>query len=506
MAPMIRLTSVFTRKLTRVAYAALCSTLLSLPVALIMTSLTATVGAAQSIDAGTCRDLFQSELEELQAIRNDLRAETLDREMLLRLFNWKNDLELHVKDPEISDFVGETAVGAGSSALATLMLGGPPGWAAATLGAAISSVTSDSWTRIDNAVAVWTRVDEDTAFYQFILDYAEYGRVGDVSDPHLQSFLSAHADLIAQVTGRPLPTSPGQQSLYLQAYSSQLLLFVGMLEEASDGDAFPRMRWPETQGRYGFNRLAIGYYREVIAAKLDTELSRISRELELLNETRCDGSFGRTGQRPYYEACQRPPATGQTITCSCDIIVPGVFFGTDLYYGARGSVCSAAVHSGAIGPAVAENGRISYRGIVEVTGTLGCPFYVSTSRNGFRSDAQSQRGRSFFFPMTQRGYCDQRYRPPEGQWYCPSHFSDLEGSDACYCAPIATESGEIFGTDLYTADSTICRAARHAGVVNHRGGSVTIIEAAVRDEFSSSRQNDISSLQWSRMTRTFGFR
>ncbi|MEM9691050.1 MAG: LCCL domain-containing protein [Myxococcota bacterium] len=63
--------------------------------------------------------------------------------------------------------------------------------------------------------------------------------------------------------------------------------------------------------------------------------------------------------------------------------------------------------------------------------------------------------------------------------------------------------GTLWGTGLYSVDSSICSAARHAGL---EGGAVAIFAAGSRNSFSSSRQNGVASDPWSGRWKAFHVR
>jgi len=55
---------------------------------------------------------------------------------------------------------------------------------------------------------------------------------------------------------------------------------------------------------------------------------------------------------------------------------------------------------------------------------------------------------------------------------------------ACECSPEATANGSVYGMDIYTSDSSICRAALHAGVIGKPGGPVSVVTAAGRTAYA----------------------
>ncbi|MDU8929192.1 LCCL domain-containing protein [Alisedimentitalea sp. MJ-SS2] len=70
-----------------------------------------------------------------------------------------------------------------------------------------------------------------------------------------------------------------------------------------------------------------------------------------------------------------------------------------------------------------------------------------------------------------------------------------ESSYACECAPGET-SGSVWGSGPYTADSDLCRAARHAGVITPKGGQITVARVAGKDAYQGSSQNGVTTSDW----------
>jgi hypothetical protein len=61
---------------------------------------------------------------------------------------------------------------------------------------------------------------------------------------------------------------------------------------------------------------------------------------------------------------------------------------------------------------------------------------------------------------------------------CPEDMGARRGASepfACTCTAQAADQGTVFGTDVYADASSVCRAARHAGVIGPGGGAVTMV-------------------------------
>jgi len=91
---------------------------------------------------------------------------------------------------------------------------------------------------------------------------------------------------------------------------------------------------------------------------------------------------------------------------------------------------------------------------------------------------------------------------------CPLSMSEdllSDGPVACGCEAGATQDGTIWGTDIYTADSSTCRAALHAGAVTQQGGQVTVIPAPGRSSYEGSARNGVDSSEYGPYERSFRF-
>jgi hypothetical protein len=51
----------------------------------------------------------------------------------------------------------------------------------------------------------------------------------------------------------------------------------------------------------------------------------------------------------------------------------------------------------------------------------------------------------------------------------------------------------VWGTDVYTDDSSLCRAALHAGSVTSEGGTITVTRAEGRQLYIGTTRNGVMS-------------
>lgn len=85
---------------------------------------------------------------------------------------------------------------------------------------------------------------------------------------------------------------------------------------------------------------------------------------------------------------------------------------------------------------------------------------------------------------------------------CPTNALGLNGPLQCSCPPGAG-SGSVWGTGIYTADSNICRAAQHAGVVGTGGGQILVTPGGRMESYSGSTQYGITTSDWGAYDNSF---
>ena len=180
-------------------------------------------------------------------------------------------------------------------------------------------------------------------------------------------------------------------------------------------------------------------------------------------------------------------ATAEPVTCTCGpSAIAGSVWGTETYT-ADSAICRAALHAGAL-PAASG-------GTVTVAPAAGCSNYEGTERNGVQSSHWDAFDRSFYFPAASDGQCTKT---------CPTTHEHADESITCACPPRAM-TGSVWGTNTYTSDSSICRAALHAGTVGTSGGTVTAKATGGCASYRGTERNDVRSGDWGSYGRSFYF-
>ena len=66
-------------------------------------------------------------------------------------------------------------------------------------------------------------------------------------------------------------------------------------------------------------------------------------------------------------------------------------------------------------------------------------------------------------------------------------------------------AGPLWGTDVYTDDSSICQAAVHAGAIPRSGGPVRVQAAPRQESYAGSERNGVTSQDYGAWEGSFGF-
>lgn len=106
--------------------------------------------------------------------------------------------------------------------------------------------------------------------------------------------------------------------------------------------------------------------------------------------------------------------------------------------------------------------------------------------------------RSIIFAIFSLAACSKSSAPK-----CPGSFAELKGTgtQTCSCDGSSGQSGAVYGTDLYTVDSSICSAAKHAGL----SGDVSVADADGCDSYVGSAKNGVTTADWGSYPKSFYF-
>ncbi|NMG01206.1 LCCL domain-containing protein, partial [Aromatoleum toluolicum] len=76
----------------------------------------------------------------------------------------------------------------------------------------------------------------------------------------------------------------------------------------------------------------------------------------------------------------------------------------------------------------------------------------------------------------------------------------------CTCSEQDAHNGAVWGTDTYTADSDLCRAAVHAGTIPRRGGTLTVEYRPGLALYVGSQRNGVASHDFGAYSSSIRFR
>jgi hypothetical protein len=233
-----------------------------------------------------------------------------------------------------------------------------------------------------------------------------------------------------------------------------------------------------------------------------------------------------------YNGTQLPGEIGSVfqVACHANCESTSGLWGTDVYTADSG-ICRAAIHAGLISPG---------GGLVAVRLEPGRPAYRGSTRNGIQSHDYGQYPKSYvLFPggggdQTAAAPPPPQYAPPPPAQYPPPPPAYAQPAPAAYAPPpmqaieagcsftagqlrgeIGTshlvncppgcfgQGGGLWGSDAYTADSRVCRAAIHAGLISDAGGNIVVTLDPGRPAYRGSIRNNVHSGDYGQYPKSF---
>lgn len=182
---------------------------------------------------------------------------------------------------------------------------------------------------------------------------------------------------------------------------------------------------------------------------------------------------------------------GASLACTCTaaaVAEAASVAGSEAYTG-DSRICRAALHAGVVGRA---GGPVRLRVIA------GVERHPGATRNGVRSADFGPWRLSFTFEEGEA----------TGPRLCPDRMIAYPAGArlACLCTgEAALRQAAVWGSDPYTADSGLCRAALHAGAVPVTGGMVTVLVGPGRDGFPASARHGVQTRDFGPFRTSFAF-
>jgi len=154
------------------------------------------------------------------------------------------------------------------------------------------------------------------------------------------------------------------------------------------------------------------------------------------------------------------------------------------------SVCTAAVHAGRI--TLTRGGKV----VIEIR--AGRSSYQGSTRHGITSHSWGSWHGSFVV-VSASASTGKAGTPKGGSGWNKTAFGlrGHNGSRYAFSCPAHGTAYRVWGTTVYTDDSSVCTAAVHAGRITlARGGRVVIKIRAGRSSYKGSTRHGITSRSW----------
>ena len=189
---------------------------------------------------------------------------------------------------------------------------------------------------------------------------------------------------------------------------------------------------------------------------------------------------------------------GQTVSLTVTGSINGSIWGTDVYTD-DSDLATAAVHAGLL--------QVGTTATVDVT-ILPCrDHYSGSTKNGVSSyDWQSHGGSYRIAAVRPASKPTPTYRrsPAAGYPAYPKSRELPAAAETVMMELTGTTEGTVWGTDVYTDDSSPATAAVHAGALQPgERGTVKVTYLDGRDSYSASTRNGVSSHSYGTWSRSF---
>lgn len=191
-----------------------------------------------------------------------------------------------------------------------------------------------------------------------------------------------------------------------------------------------------------------------------------------------------------------PVGTAFVVDCPPGGSVSGTIWGTGTYT-SDSPLCMAAVHVGLL--------TATAGGAVVVEVAPGLPSYAGTIRNGIASSPYPAWDASYRFPDAPEEPEGPVVHEFQGDWSSQAaHVTAPVGAVVRMNCPAGGRGGSVWGTGIYTSDSSICEAAVHAGVIERvKGGVVRFEILGPQTSFAGSERNGVATASYGPWSGSF---
>jgi hypothetical protein len=181
--------------------------------------------------------------------------------------------------------------------------------------------------------------------------------------------------------------------------------------------------------------------------------------------------------------------------------VGGTIWGTDVYTD-DSLLATAAVHAGVL--------RTGQKGVVKVTMLPGQANYLGSTRNGVTSQPYQNWQASYRVeqvgPRVRVRFASRERMPADGVRPDPGTLDGLRGNagKSFLFEVTGNTQGTIWGTGVYTDDSSLSTAVVHAGILrNGQKGIVKVTILAGQAAYQKSTANGVTSGDWGNWTGSY---
>lgn len=193
--------------------------------------------------------------------------------------------------------------------------------------------------------------------------------------------------------------------------------------------------------------------------------------------------------------------TRLTVGCGGGGVASAVW-GTGVYTD-DSSICTAAVHAGLI--------TLLRGGVVTLKIIAGQASYAGSTQHGVASGSWGRFSGSFQFVGSARPLPPRPMRTASGTATIPwnktaRHLRTQVGRRFTFKCPPSGRLYTVWGSAIYTDDSSICSAAVHAGYIGViRGGTVTLEMQSGQSAYQGSQRNGVKTASWRNWSGSFIF-
>ena len=153
------------------------------------------------------------------------------------------------------------------------------------------------------------------------------------------------------------------------------------------------------------------------------------------------------------------------------------------------SVCTAAVHAGRI--------TLASGGMVSIEMRAGRTSYKASTRHGVRTLSYGRWGGSYVITGATPGKITVTLRGGSGWSASAAAYRGLNSLRFSYTCAAGGTPGTVWGTDVYTDDSSVCTAAVHAGRISLASGGTVVIQIRPgQSSYTGTRRNGITTLSY----------